>query len=1244
MKKHLFQRSDRTRRPVGVHQGRSAFGRRFARIEQLEERALLTAIGGGGTTPPLIFDSWRNPLNPLDVNGDTRVSALDALVVINELNDGGARQLPPTPGFGIPIGGGTVFPHSNERAAYIDVNGDGRLSPLDALNVINKINAAAGEQVRIRLVATDIAGNEISTTPVDSDFQIRGFVQDLRANAQGVFQAYSDILYNQTATSVDGPIVYGDLYKTFPDGNTSTPGLVNEIGSTVTDVFTPLGPPERLQFIVPFHADAAGLATFTLDAAETIGYDVLVFGSDDPVPTSEVEFVSTLLLVGEFPSVSIDDQTVTEGDAGEQQMTFTVSLSAAPTLPVTMNYASLNGAATSGADFTAVAGLLTFGTGEQTKTIIVPILGDTLQEGTETFSLSLTNVANATVTKSQGTGTIIDNEIPPVGVSISDVAIVEGNAGTVNATFTVTLEEASESQVSVDFAISNGTATAGSDYTAGTGTVTFAIGETTKTITVPITGDTDFEANETFNVTLSGGIGVLIQDGTGVGTITNDDQAPLISIADTTVNEGHNVTLNATFTVTLSAAAGVQINVNYATAGQTATSGVDFTASSGTVNFLPGETSKTIFVPILSDSIVDAGETFAINLSNPSAGTLADATGIGTILDPPSDLVRIRLAATDLNGAPITNALEGEQFFIQVLVQDRREVPEGVFQAFLDIFYPQLTVQADSPIEFGEDYENDRRANLGTPGVIDEAGAADGFVPLGPDERLLFRAPFTALANGVARFQADPADDQVFNQVLVFGSDDPVDPSQVLYVGTVLQIGPPPSVSINDVTVVEGGDAVFTVTLSNTTLVDVTVDFTTINGTATAPADYTAALGSVTFEAEGELTQEIRVPIKTDGLEEEDESFAVRLTATTGAPIADNEGVATILATPPTVSINDVEVVERNSDQVTAVFTVKLSKLSDLPVSVGYSTIGASATSGIDFQPTTGVVDFAPGELIKTISVLVNGDLVDEPNEEFQVVLANQTNALLGKAVGVGTILDDEISPGSLSGYAYIDSNGNGARDAGEAGLADVFIDLQGVALQVPIFQSTITGADGSYSFPGLQPGRYVVREVQPGFFADGLDAIGSQGGLAFDDEFHITLGESVDGVENNFGEGGLRSQFLTKRLFMGSAPTDGAITGLSVSAGDMWFSFDRGFSLFNVQAASNTARPVYMTLYDEQMHIIATTTPAGFAAIQASGSLGKTYFLRVGGGSQDLSLSFDVVDVSAFDQAIEDPFLLEVL
>ena len=103
--------------------------------------------------------------------------------------------------------------------------------------------------------------------------------------------------------------------------------------------------------------------------------------------------------------------------------------------------------------------------------------------------------------------------------------MAEGNSGTTNAVFTVTLSAASTSTVTVDYATANGTATAGSDYTAGTGTLSFAAGTTSKTITVAVTGDTAVEPNETFVVNLTNAVGATIADAQGVGTITNDDTA-----------------------------------------------------------------------------------------------------------------------------------------------------------------------------------------------------------------------------------------------------------------------------------------------------------------------------------------------------------------------------------------------------------------------------------------------------------------------------------------------------------------------------------------------------------------------------------------------------------------------------------------------------------------------------------------------------------------------------------------------
>jgi hypothetical protein len=223
---------------------------------------------------------------------------------------------------------------------------------------------------------------------------------------------------------------------------------------------------------------------------------------------------------------------------------------------------------------------------------------------------------------------------PLPGLSIADVSASEGNAGSANAVFTVTLSAAATSAVSVTYATANGTATAGTDYTATSGTLTFAPGETSKTLTVAITGDTVVEPTETFAINLSAPVGATLADANAQGSIVNDDVAPPppgMSIADVSVTEG-NASTTATFTVTLSAAATSAISVAYATADGTAT-GADYTAASGTLNFAAGDTSKTITVTILGDTAVESTETFTVNLTAAAGATLTDASAQGSIVD-----------------------------------------------------------------------------------------------------------------------------------------------------------------------------------------------------------------------------------------------------------------------------------------------------------------------------------------------------------------------------------------------------------------------------------------------------------------------------------------------------------------------------------------------------------------------------------------------------------------------------------
>jgi hypothetical protein len=238
--------------------------------------------------------------------------------------------------------------------------------------------------------------------------------------------------------------------------------------------------------------------------------------------------VSVLLNDGAWPGqniprLRIGDVTVTEGHTGTVAVAFTVTLSSASDLPVTVAYATGNGTATAGSDYQTTSGTLTFAPGETSTTITVPVIGDRLGEPNETFVVNLSSPTNATIADAQGTGTILDDE---PRVSIGDVTKTEGRRNkTTLFTFTVTLSAAYDQPVTVSFQTADGTATTGNnDYVAKSGTLTFAPGETTKNITIEVEGDSKREADETFYLDLFGlSSNAILIDGRGVGTILNDD-------------------------------------------------------------------------------------------------------------------------------------------------------------------------------------------------------------------------------------------------------------------------------------------------------------------------------------------------------------------------------------------------------------------------------------------------------------------------------------------------------------------------------------------------------------------------------------------------------------------------------------------------------------------------------------------------------------------------------------------------
>src|SRR5215467_3012092 len=288
----------------------------------------------------------------------------------------------------------------------------------------------------------------------------------------------------------------------------------------------------------------------TFEADETF---LVTLANPVNATVADGDAVGTIVNDDAPPSLSISDVTVTEGNAGTTSAVFAVTLTGATALPTIVSFTTADGTATAGSDYTASSGTLGFAPGTTAQEITVAVLGDTVAEPTETFTVDLSAPLNATIADPEGIGAILDDDtVAAPTVSIGDVTVTEGNAGTTSAVFTVSLSTPASQIVTVGFAAADDTATAaGHDYTPTAGTLTFAPGTTTQQLTVPVVGDTIFEHDETFLVSLSGATSATIQDAQGVGTITNDDASPALAVNDVTVTEGDSGATNAVFTVSL---------------------------------------------------------------------------------------------------------------------------------------------------------------------------------------------------------------------------------------------------------------------------------------------------------------------------------------------------------------------------------------------------------------------------------------------------------------------------------------------------------------------------------------------------------------------------------------------------------------------------------------------------------------------------------------------------------------------
>jgi chitinase len=340
--------------------------------------------------------------------------------------------------------------------------------------------------------------------------------------------------------------------------------------------------------------------------------------------------------------LSITDVSVVEGDSGSASAVFIVTLSGDTGGPVTVDFVAFDyydqgdlSSARAEEDYTSQSGTLTFAPGVLSQTIAVPVFGDRLGEGNETFLVNLSNPSGALLRDAEAVGTIVDNE-PDISIDhaygIDPLTVVEGDSGTTPAVFTVTLSQPYGQDVTVDYFTSTGHT---SDIVSASGTLRFVAGQTTKTITVHVVGDLLDEDLEAFNVYLSNpSPNASIAANAGYCYIEDNDPTPTVSIGDVSKNEGNSGATKFTFTLTLSSPTADGGYVEFATSNGTATTAnQDYVAKSGYVYFASGETIATISIDVKGDNATEANETFFVNLIGAGDATIGDGQGIGTILN-----------------------------------------------------------------------------------------------------------------------------------------------------------------------------------------------------------------------------------------------------------------------------------------------------------------------------------------------------------------------------------------------------------------------------------------------------------------------------------------------------------------------------------------------------------------------------------------------------------------------------------
>ena len=769
--------------------------------------------------------------------------------------------------------------------------------------------------------------------------------------------------------------------------------------------------------------------------------------------------------LGVVPQLAVADAEATEGE--DPSLDFVVTLAPAAAFMVTVNYATEDGTATAGADYTGTNGTLTFAVGETEKTVSVPVMDDTVEDTPETLTLKLSGAAppydrtsrawgseeaGVLIVDDVATGTIRNTEeqADPRTVSVSGASAAEGGS----VVFTVSLSAASDREVTVDYATSGGTATSGTDFTAESGTLTFAANETSKTLSVATTDDSDDEDDETFTLTLTSPTNATLDDATATATIRDNDTTAALTASFKNLPATHDGSSEFTFQVEFSE----DVGISYATLRDDA-----FEVDEGDVTAARRVNGRHD----LWEITVEPDDREAVSITLPGERVCGTTGAVCTRGENPRALS---------NSPSVTVA--GPTVAPTVGIADASGT-EGdgdiVFSVTLDSAGTD-TVTVDYATANGTADDDDYTATSGT--LTFDAGTTSGTitVPIADDEVNEGDETFT-----VALSNASGA-------VLGTGTA----------TGTIRNRNVTPlTASFGNVPAEhDGSEFTFDLTFSEEPRV----------GYRVLRDDAFAVTGGTVERARRQTQGSDRdwtIAVKPTG--HGDVSIALPATADCGADGAvctsddrplSNANSATVRAM-AALSAADAETTEGAG--ATLEFAVTLSRAAAAAVTVDYATSDGTAVAGTDYTAASGTLTFDPGETAGTVSVAVLDDSVDDDDETLTLTLSNASGARIADATATGTI--DNADPVPL---AWLVRFGRAASDHAVEAIGARFEDAGG-------------GAHATFAGRRLWGG---------GAETAGGDAFGADPWAGADDAFGF--GGNAFGGMNPGMNGGMRNAFGT--------------------------------------------------------------------------------------------------------------------